>query len=167
MQSVTNDSFTGKLMLTTGALITAYFAPIAGLLFACFMCTIVDLIYGLKVAKRAGKKLTSSKSWKGTLSKIRDEFTIIMLAHLVEHVIAGAGGITLLSGGATVLICLTEIWSVLENLNTLDPNGPWRVLGNYLRKKGGDYAGVNITVTKDGKLDVKTTVTNDDEVVEA
>lgn len=34
-------------------------------------------------------------------------------------------------------------------------------------KKGGDYAGVNITVTKDGKLDVKTTVTNDDEVVEA
>jgi len=140
-------------MLTTGALITAYFAPIAGLLFACFTCTIVDLIYGLKVAKRAGKKLTSSKSWKGTLSKIRDEFTIIMLAHLVEHVIAGAGGITLLSGGATVLICLTELWSIIENLNTLDPTGPWKILKKYLKKKGEDYVGIELEFDEDGKLD--------------
>ena len=40
----------------------------------------------------------------------------------------GAGSVTLLSGGATVLICLTELWSIIENLNTLDPTGPWKIL---------------------------------------
>lgn len=157
LSAVTNNSFAGKMAVTAGALATAYFTPIAGLLFACFACTMVDLFYGVKVAKKAGKKLTSSKSWKGTLTKVRDEFTIIMLGHLVEHVIAGAASITLLSGGATVLICLTELWSILENLNTLDPDGPWRVLSKYLKKKGEDVAGVNITITQNGKLDIETT----------
>lgn len=57
LNAVTHDSFVGKLSITAGALATAYFAPIAGLLFACFACTTVDLIYGIKVAKKAGKKL--------------------------------------------------------------------------------------------------------------
>lgn len=80
-----------------------------------------------------------------------------MLGHLLEHVM-GVSSITLLSGGATVLICITEIWSIIENLNTIDPEGPWRILGKYLRKKGSDLTGVSITVTKDGKLDVETNV---------
>lgn len=162
LKEITNNSFVGKLSVGASALLTAYFAPIAGLLFACFACTSVDLIYGLKVAKKAGKKLTSSKSWRGTLNKIKQEFVIIMLAHLVEHSVMGAGSITVLSGGAAALICLTEIWSILENLNTLDPDGPWRILGKYLKKKGEDYAGINIKVTKNGKLDIETSVQNDE-----
>lgn len=161
LKEITNNSFVGKLSVGASALLTAYFAPIAGLLFACFACTSVDLIYGLKVAKKAGKKLTSSKSWRGTLNKIKQEFVIIMLAHLVEHSVMGAGSITVLSGGAAALICLTEIWSILENLNTLDPDGPWRILGKYLKKKGEDYAGINIKVTENGKLDIETSVQTD------
>ena len=161
LSAITNNSFVGKLSIGIGALLTAYFTPIAGLLFACFACTSVDLIYGLKVAKKAGKKLTSSKSWRGTLNKLKQEFVIIMLAHLVEHSVMGAGSITLLSGGATVLICLTELWSILENLNTLDPSGPWRILSRYLKKKGEDYAGINIKVTENGKLDIETSVQTD------
>ena len=153
---ITGDSFFGKIAIAAGSLAIAYITPIAGLLFACFACTLVDLIYGLKVAKKAGAKLTSSKSWRGTLRKIRDEFVIIMLGHLLEHSLAGPEALTVLSGGATVLICLTEIWSILENLNTLDPDGPWKALGKYLRKKGVDYAGINITVTKDGQVDIET-----------
>ena len=84
-----------------------------------------------------------------------------MLAHLVEHSVMGAGSITVLSGGAAALICLTEIWSILENLNTLDPDGPWRILGKYLKKKGEDYAGINIKVTENGKLDIETSVQTD------
>lgn len=155
LNAVTHNSFFGKLSVTAGALATAYFAPIAGLLFACFTCTTVDLLYGLKVARQAGRKLTSSKSWSGTLRKLRDEFTIIALAHLIEHVIGGAASITLLSGGATALICLTELWSILENLNTLNPDGPWRILSGFLKKKGEAYTGVDLTVNKDGKLDIK------------
>lgn len=155
LNAVTHNSFVGKLSVTAGALATAYFAPIAGLLFACFACTVVDLFYGVKVARKAGKRLQSNKSWKGTLRKLRDEFTIIALGHLVEHAVGGAAGITLLSGGATVLICLTEIWSILENLNTLNPDGPWRILGSWLKKKGEDYTGVDLKIDKDGKLDIK------------
>lgn len=155
LDAVAHHNFFGKLAVTGGALATAYFTPILGLLFACFACTTVDLLYGLKVAQKAGKKLTSSKGWTGTLRKLRDEFTIIALAHLIEHVIGGAAGITLLSGGATALICLTELWSILENLNTLNPDGPWRILSGFLRKKGEAYTGVDLTVNEDGKLDIK------------
>lgn len=154
--NITGDSFVGKLAIAAGSLAIAYITPIAGLLFACFACTAVDLYYGLMVAKKAGAKLTSSKSWRGTLRKIRDEFVIIMLGHLLEHSLVGPDAPTILSGGSTALICLTEIWSILENLNTLDPDGPWKILGKYLRKKGQNLTGVNITVTKDGKLDIET-----------
>lgn len=37
------------------------------------------------------------------------------------------------------------MWSILENLNTLDPKGPWRVLGKFLKKKGADYIGVELS----------------------
>nr|DAJ12480.1 MAG TPA: holin [Bacteriophage sp.] len=63
-----------------------------------------------------------------------------------------------LTGGATVIICLTEMWSILENLNTLDPNGPWKSIGVFLRKKGGEYTGMNINNendTVDNNVDVK------------
>ena len=78
LDTATHSSFLGKLGITATAFVTAYFTPIVGLLFACFTCTTVDLLYGLKVARQAGKKLTSSKSWSGTLKKLRDEFTIIL-----------------------------------------------------------------------------------------
>lgn len=153
LNAVANNNFYGKLTVIAGSIATAYFTPIVGLLFICFACTVVDLFYGLRVAHKHGKKITSSRSWKGTLRKIRDEFTIIMLCRGLEHAIMGAEGLTVLSGGATVLICLTEIWSILENLNTLDPNGPWKVLGKFLKKKGEDFTGIEINLNKDGKVD--------------
>ncbi len=155
LNAASNNSFAGKMGILSGSVVAAYFTPIIGLLFACFACTTVDLFYGLKIAKRAGRKLTSSKGWCGTLQKIKDESIIIMLAHLIEYTIAGVEGVTLLSGGAAALICLTELWSILENLNTLNPDGPWRVLSAFLRKKGEDYTGVDLKVNKDGKLDIE------------
>lgn len=158
LNTVTNDTFYGKVAIAAGSLATAYFAPIAGLLFACFACTVVDLIYGIKVARMHGCKLTSGKSWKGTLRKIRDEFTIIMLSHVLEHSVMGEQGMTILSGGATILICLTELWSILENLNTIDPDGPWKILGTFLRKKGENFTGIEIDLDKNGNVNsVKTT----------
>lgn len=53
-------------------------------------------------------------------------------------------GVFLLTGGATIIITLTELWSILENLNTLDPKGPWRMLSRFLRKKGEDYTGIEL-----------------------
>lgn len=53
-------------------------------------------------------------------------------------------GVFILTGGVTAIITLTEMWSILENLNTVDPNGPWRMLGKFLRKKGEDYTGIEL-----------------------
>lgn len=150
------NTILGKVAIAGGALLTSYFAPIVGLLVACFSCSIVDMCYGIKVAKTAGKKITSRKNWKGTLIKIRDEFTLILLAHLIEFVVLGAEATFILSGGVAVIITLTELWSILENLNTLNPNGPWRALSKFLKKKGEDYVGFEIDLKKgkDGSTDI-------------
>lgn len=142
--TISGDTFFGKLAISAGALVTAYFAPIVGLLFACFATTAIDMIYGIKVAKKFGKKITSRKNWKGTLIKMRDEFTIITLAHLLEFTTMGDDVPMVLSGGATVLITITELWSILENLNTLDPTGPWRILSKFLKKKGEGFTGLEL-----------------------
>lgn len=146
--AISGDTLFGKLLISAGALVTAYFTPIVGLLIACFSTTIVDMVYGIKVAKKLGKKITSKKNWKGTLIKMRDEFTLIVLAHLLEFTAMGDSIPMILSGGATVLITITELWSILENLNTLDPEGPWRILGKFLKKKGEDFSGIELDELK-------------------
>lgn len=134
----------GKFLIAAGSLLAGFYSPISALLFACFLFTITDLIYGLKVAHKLKKKLTSNKSWKGTLSKLEHEFVIISLARLLEFAVLDDTGVFVLTGGATVIIGLTELWSILENLNTLNPDGPWRILGKFLKKKGEDYTGIDL-----------------------
>jgi len=139
----------GKFAIAAGSLLAAFYSPISALLVACFVFTITDLIYGLKVARKFKKKLTSKKNWKGTLNKLEHEFVIISLARLLEFAVLGDTGVFVLTGGATVIIGLTELWSILENLNTLNPDGPWRMLGKFLKKKGEDYTGINLELSKD------------------
>lgn len=139
MDVISGGTISGKVSACLGAMLLAYFTPIVGLLITCFAFTSVDLFYGIKVAKRQGQKITSERGWRGTLKKILDEFTIISLARLLEFTVLGHDGVFVLTGGVTVIIALTELWSILENLNTLDPKGPWRSLGKFLRKKGEIY----------------------------
>jgi len=54
-----------------------------------------------------------------------------------------------LTGGTTVIIALTELWSIIENLNTINPHGPWKALGKFLKKKGEDYIGTEIDLDDD------------------
>lgn len=150
---VTGNSTLGKIALSAGAVLTAYFTPIVGLLSTCFAFTVVDMVYGIKVAKKLGKSITSRKNWKGTLAKIKQEFIIIALAHMLEYSIGGHDAMFLLSGGTTVIIAMTELWSILENLNTLDPDGPWRALGKFMRKKGEDYLQLKLDLEKNGTAD--------------
>lgn len=154
IQSISNmfnglsaNTIIGKLAIATTTLAFSFFSPITGLLIACFCCSVIDMIYGIKVARKQHKKITSAKSWNGTLLKIRDEFVLILLAHLIEYVTFG-GDVCILSSGTTTIITLTELWSILENLNTLNPDGPWKSLGRFLKKKGEDYVGIEIDLNK-------------------
>lgn len=149
------NTWYGKLLIGTGTLLTAFYSPIALLLAACFAFTAVDMVYGIRVAIKQRRKIESHRNWKGTLVKLLDEFTIITLARLLELAVLGDNGIFILTGGATVIISLTELWSILENLNTLDPDGPWKALGKFLKKKGEDYIGTEIEINDDDTNDVK------------
>lgn len=153
INSISGDTFIGKTIIATGALLTAYFTPIIGLLITCFATSFVDMVYGIQVAKMQHSKITSSKTRRGTWNKIKAEFAIIALARLLEFTVVGTTGVFVLTGGATVIITLTELWSILENLNTLYPNGPWRSLGKYLKKKGEAYTGIDLDFNKDDKHD--------------
>lgn len=152
--TISNGTEIGKLAVAVSAILVAYISPIVGLLVACFACSITDMIYGIKVAKRLGKKITSKKNWKGTLTKIKDEFTLILLAHLLEYVI-GYGDNFILSGGIAVIICLTEILSILKNLNTLNPEGPWKLISKFLKKKGSDIMDIDDNIIQQNDDDNK------------
>ena len=153
INSISGNTFVGKIIIATGALLTAYFTPIIGLLITCFATSFVDMVYGIQVAKMQHSKITSSKTRRGTWNKMKAEFAIIALARLLEFTVVGTTGVFVLTGGATVIITLTELWSILENLNTLYPNGPWRSLGKYLKKKGEAYTGIDLDFNKDDKHD--------------
>ena len=84
-----------------------------------------------------------------------DEFTIIALAHGIEWAVLDQTGVFLLTGGVTAIITLTEMWSIIENLNTIDPNGPWRILGKFLTKKGEDYTGIELDFDNEHTDDTK------------
>lgn len=153
-EGLSGGTFFGKLCIAVGSILTAFYSPIAALLVCCFAFTATDMIYGIKVARKHKKKITSNKSWKGTLTKLVDEWVIISLARLLEMSVLDEQGVFVLTGGATVIVGLTELWSILENLNTLNPNGPWKALGKFLKKKGEDYIGTEIYLNDvDTKVD--------------
>lgn len=139
----------GKIGIAIGSILTAVYSPIAALLVACFAFTVMDMFYGIKVALKQKSKITSDKNWKGTIVKLLDEFSIISLARILEYSVLDSEGVFVLTGGVTVIMCLTEMWSILENLNTINPNGPWRALGKFLKKKGEDYIGTEIQLNDD------------------
>ena len=153
VNSISGETFIGKLLITTGAVLTAYFTPIIGLLICCFATSFVAMLYGIQVAKKQHCKITSDKNRKGTWNKIKGEFAIIALARMLEFSVLGTEGVFVLTGGATVIITLTELWSILENLNTLNPNGPWRALGKFLKKKGESYTGIKLEMNEHDKND--------------
>lgn len=153
VNNITQGSAVGNVLVGAWAAVMGFIAPIQWLLVICFAMTVVDMIQGIRVAKKFHKKIESGKNWKGTIRKIIDEFTIICLAHGIEWAILDESGVFALTGGVTAIITLTELWSIIENLNTLDPKGPWKLLGKFLKKKGEDFTGIDLKFDNDGHTD--------------
>lgn len=153
MEGFSQGTAIGKFLLGLGSAVVGFFSPIVYVLLVCFVTTIIDMIYGIKVAIKQNKKLESSKSWNGTLSKIKAELVLIAIAHGLEWAVLDQSGVYVLTGGIAAIITLTELWSILENLNTLDPKGPWKALGQFLRKKGEDYTGIEIDLDNEHNND--------------
>lgn len=134
------DTGIGKYLIAGTAFLSTFFVPIMPIMVICFMTTLIDMYYGIKVARKNGVKPQSRYLWTGTLTKLRDTFVILIMAHALESkVISNFIDTPVLVGGCAIIVTLTEMWSILENMNTLNPKGPWRVLGKFLKKKGSNY----------------------------
>ena len=155
---LTQNSAIANILIGAGAVLGAYFAPIVGLIVTCFVLTVIDMCYGIAVAKKSHNKITSEKNWKGTIRKLLHELMLLGMARLVEFTVLGTEGVFVLTGGITIIVSLTELWSIIENLNTLYPHGPWKLIGAFLKKKGEDYVGMDI--------DIENGTVNDANVVE-
>ena len=152
LNSLTQNNAIANVLIGAGAVLTAYVSPIIGLLVTCFVLTLVDMGYGIEEKKKYKKKITSDKNWHGTISKLWHEVLLLGMARLVEFTVLGNDGVFVLTGGITIIVSLTEMWSIIENLNTLYPKGPWRLIGAFLKKKGEDYVGMNIDI-ENGTVD--------------
>lgn len=153
MEGFSQGTTIGKFLVGLGSAVIGFFSPIVYLLLICFITTVVDMIYGIKVALKNNKKIESGKTWSGTLTKVKAELVLIAIAHGLEWAVLDQSGVFVLTGGITAIITLTELWSILENLNTLDPKGPWKALGRFLKKKGEDYTGIEIDLDNEHNND--------------
>ena len=153
VNGITQGSSIGKFLIGVGSAVIGFFSPVIYLLLICFVTTIIDMVYGIKVALKNNKKIESGKTWSGTLTKIKAELVLIGIAHGLEWAVLDQSGVFVLTGGITAIITLTELWSILENLNTLDPKGPWKALGRFLKKKGEDYTGIEIDLDNEHNND--------------
>lgn len=110
-----------------------------------------DAFLGCKISLKNGKKCESRRLWK-TLRKlgwccatvwfanqIDRNILVSFDAHLVELFAGLFGGV--------------ELWSMVENLNTLYPDGPWKILSKVIKAKGEKY--LDITIDKEDLPKVK------------
>jgi hypothetical protein len=127
------------------------FAPLWTILFLLFLCTVTDAFLGVKVSLANGYKCESRKLWK-TLRKFGWCGAIIWFAHQVDTEILTSFNAHLveLFAGA---ISGVELWSIIENLSELYPDGPWKILNKFIKSKGEKY--LDITIEKEDLPKVK------------
>lgn len=101
-----------KLLLA----MTAVFAPVQGMITACFVLIAVDLITGLTAARKQKLPITSS-GLRRTLVKLFVYEAAIMLGFVAQQYLTGPSiPITNIIGG---YVGLTELLSSIENLNVI------------------------------------------------
>lgn len=149
---ISNNSMLTKIWIAMLAFLSAFFLPVIYVIAFVFCTILLDLYYGIKVSVKLHTKIESNKSWNGTIRKMKDSFLLLCSMRGIEYFLINDWVDTrVLTCGTALLISITEIWSVIENLNTLDPDGPWRLIGKFLKKKGEDYTGINIDLDNDKK----------------
>ena len=149
---IANNSVLTKVWITFCAFLTGFFVPVQFCILFVFCMILLDMYYGIKASIKLKRKIESSISWNGTIRKMRDTFLLLCSIRGIEYFLIDAIVTTkVLTCGTALLISLTELWSVLENLNTIDPTGPWKLVSKFLRTKGEEYTGIDISGNDDLK----------------
>ena len=79
-------------------------------------------------------------------------FAIIVFADLIDtHILVSFNAhLVEISAG---IVAGVELWSAIENLNEIDPTGPWRILSKFIKSKGERY--LDITIDKEDLPKIK------------
>lgn len=114
------------------------FAPIKATLATVMTLCMVDLISGLWASKVKKRKITSS-GLKRTIVKVLVYEAVVMLGYLVESYMTGdlVPVVKILAG----YIGLTELKSVLENIEQISGVSPLRALIKKLARSEKDVVG--------------------------
>lgn len=153
-KELTNDGvskFISCILTGTISWIGGSFAPIWIVLLILGMIIFTDAFLGCKVAMKKGIKCESRKFWK-TLRKIGWAGAIVWFANAIDVNILISFNAHLVEFFAGI-IAGVELWSILENLSTLYPDGPWRILNKFLKSKGEKY--LDITIDKEDLPKIK------------
>lgn len=126
----------GKL-LTLILFIGAYFTSISGLIHTILILTIVDAIFGIRVAiKMYGKNSILSSKLRQTLYKMFFYTMFIILSFMIECQLAKDSIIT-----AKIIFAImagVELWSIAANGLILHPNFPFlKLFSKYLSSEIG------------------------------
>lgn len=121
-------------MKTIGTWLTALyalFAPIHAAAVCAFVLVLADLITGLIAAYKRGEPITSS-GLKTTVIKLAVYEAAILLAFLAQTYLTGS--VLPICNLATAVIGLTEMKSVLENLDSISGGSFFKILIDKVSK---------------------------------
>lgn len=116
---------------------------------------LLDLGWGIAVAVKC-KKYTLSESARNTVSKVVSYYSSILIVIMIEKMIGidTPWGVTLIS----VIIGLTELWSISGNMLIINPNIPFlkilrpALVGEIARKLGRDEGEIKEILDSGGSL---------------
>lgn len=143
--------FLSCIFMAMGSWVLGSFAPIWTVLLIVTILVFTDAFLGCKVARSKGLKC-EARRFQRTLKKLVWCTALIWFANRIDVDILVSFNAHLVEIFAGV-ISGVELWSMLENLNTLFPNGPWKILSKVLRTKGEKY--LDITIDKEDYPHVK------------
>ena len=157
---ITKNTTINKTFLWLTSIATGLIMPVLPMLLVCYVAMIVDTFYGIKVAITLKNKVESRRTWVGLFKKFRDVSIVMLLLHAIELYIIGKDSMfAVIVVVFSTLVCANEVLSIAENLNTIDPHGPWKVFGKYLKKKGTQTLDVDLEELTDKQNDNTTTTT--------
>lgn len=132
-------------------MISTYFTPIHTVILVVLLLIIADAVLGARVALSKGGKIETRKLWS-TVKKFAYACMIISFGYMIDLEILRSFDAHLVEFFAG-MISGVELWSMIENLQTLDPSGPWKIFSKFIKTKGEKY--LEITIDKEDLPKIK------------
>lgn len=116
-----SDYWLGFLSALIGS-VMSFLAPVTGFILMAFVLVLADLYSGVKAARKRGEQI-NSRGFKRTVEKITLYVVSILSGELMRLTFFPALNITYVIAFA---ICLTELQSLVENVETVTGVNIWR-----------------------------------------